>query len=266
MKKPTSRQPYLLSVKENILLTPHMRRLILTGSDLARFPATAPSSYVKLMFDRFGAPLSRAPDIDEKVLMRTYTVRYISTTKLELHLDMALHGDTVENGPASHWAKHARPGSTICVGGPGAGKPLFADHDWVVFAGDMSSLPAIANHLEHLTDNTRGYALLCIPDKRDIQPLIHPRNVDIHWLIDEDIPVIADNLASLSPHPGVPAYWIAAEFSLMRALRQVLTHTLSVSRDHSYISSYWRYGRAEDQHKIDKKHDSDAFEASLSTG
>ena len=263
MKKPNARRPYLLTVKDNVSLTPNMRRVILTGEDLARFPDTAPSAYIKLMFDRFGDPLQSPPEDNDTVLMRTYTVRKINSKSRELHVDMALHAENEQSGPASHWAQHAKTGSKICVGGPGSGKPLFANYDWVVFVGDITSLPAIANYLEVLPEDAKGHAFISVPSRQDIQPLIHPDNVELHWLVNADADETAGNVGSLRPCPGLPAYWVAAEFSVMRRLRKLVTQDMAVPREQVYISSYWHKGRAEDQHKIDKKADNEAFEAAL---
>ena len=47
----------------------------------------------------------------------------------------------------------------------------------------------------------------------------------------------------------------------MRGLRQLLVKERHVAHEQLYISSYWREGRSEDQHKVDKRKDAEAFEA-----
>ena len=49
----------------------------------------------------------------------------------------------------------------------------------------------------------------------------------------------------------------------MRAIRTWLKDDKEVAHEYIYISSYWKKGRSEDQHKIDKKQDSDAFAKTL---
>jgi NADPH-dependent ferric siderophore reductase len=44
----------------------------------------------------------------------------------------------------------------------------------------------------------------------------------------------------------------------MRALRSYYRTERGVDRDQIYLSSYWRAGRTEDQHKVDKQADSHA--------
>ena len=58
-----------------------------------------------------------------------------------------------------------------------------------------------------------------------------------------------------------PAAWVACEFSDMRALRQLLAKERRIPHDQLYISSYWREGRSEDQHKVDKRKDMEEYEA-----
>ncbi|EGU61267.1 utilization protein for catechol-siderophore, partial [Vibrio nigripulchritudo ATCC 27043] len=51
--------------------------------------------------------------------------------------------------------------------------------------------------------------------------------------------------------------WCATEFSTMRQLRKYFRNEREVERDEIYISSYWKQGRTEDQHKIDKRKDAE---------
>ena len=41
----------------------------------------------------------------------------------------------------------------------------------------------------------------------------------------------------------------------MRAIRSTLDEQFDVPRSQVYVTSYWRKGRSEDQHKIDKRED-----------
>jgi hypothetical protein len=49
----------------------------------------------------------------------------------------------------------------------------------------------------------------------------------------------------------------------MRAIRAWLKDEKAVAHECLYISSYWKKGRSEDQHKIEKKQDSEAFAKTL---
>ncbi|MBU2978120.1 siderophore-interacting protein [Alteromonas sp. C1M14] len=258
MKKKAPPRPICLSVVENNPITPHMRRIVLTGSALATYPAISTSAYIKLLFDLDGNPLDTPPSSKEAVQMRTYTIRALERQNKRLSIDMALHGEGSQEGPASHWAKHAQPGSSILVGGPGNGKPLAKHYDWVLFAGDMTSLPAIASHLEALPSNVHGYAVIQITSEEDKQLLKTPDNVQVKWVIGHGSQLV-ENVAQLPWLTGIPAIWAACEFSSMRGLRTLFRDQRQVPHSQLYISSYWREGRSEDQHKVDKRKDAEAF-------
>ena len=45
----------------------------------------------------------------------------------------------------------------------------------------------------------------------------------------------------------------------MRAIRSTLDVEFNVPRTQVYVTSYWREGRSEDQHKIDKREDAQQY-------
>lgn len=258
MKKHTPPRPVSLMVEKNSELTPNMRRIVLTGEALLDYPEITTSAYVKLLFDLQGKPLSAPPTSKDDILMRTYTIRDLDRQNKTMSIDMALHGNSCEDGPASHWAKHAQPGEHILIGGPGKTKPLGENYDWVLFAGDMTSLPAISAYLERLPKHTQGYAVIKITSEDDKQALTKPDNVALVWVVDDE-EKLADAVAQLPWPDGTPAIWAACEFSAMRELRTLFREQRQVAHSQIYISSYWRQGRSEDQHKIDKRIDAEAF-------
>ncbi|MGQ8365545.1 siderophore-interacting protein [Glaciecola sp. 1036] len=255
------RMPYLLTVDQSVQLTPNMRRIEFVGDDLKRFPEVQSGSYIKLLFNGYGEALTAPSTENQKVVMRTYTVREFDPVNLRLVVDFALHGDTVESGPASYWAKQATKGEQILVAGPGASKALASDYDWVLFMGDMTSLPAISNYLEELPTVTQGFVVIEVATKDDIQTLDLPDNMRIIWRIKEYGEDLPSALSAIEWLEGTPAVWVACEFSSMRTLRSILGSEYQVPRQQLYISSYWRQGRSEDQHKIDKRADQEAHQA-----
>ena len=87
-----------------------------------------------------------------------------------------------------------------------------------------------------------------------------PDAVEIIWETKATLPEV---VASLSWYEGLPAVWIACEFSDMRNIRRWLKDEKKLPHEQLYISSYWKKGRSEDQHKKEKRHDSEAFINSL---
>lgn len=260
MEKRQPRQPARLTVTEAIDLTPNMRRITLTGDALNDYPEITSTAYVKLMFDLQGQALTTSPESRDNVQMRTYTIRTLDQTNATMTIDMALHSEGVHGGPASHWAQHVQPGDSILVGGPGSSKGLADEFDWVLFAGDMTSLPAISTYLESLPADTKGYAVVQITSADDKQVLTKPDGIELIWISD-NASSLYNAVSQLTWFPGKPAVWAACEFSAMRELRQLFRNERGVSHEQLYISSYWREGRSEDQHKIDKRKDAEAFDA-----
>ena len=74
---------------------------------------------------------------------------------------------------------------------------------------------------------------------------------------------MSDALQRIDWQQGTPAVWVACEFSQMRKIRSWLKDEKEVPHSQVYISSYWREGRSEDQHKIDKRQDVEAFAQQL---
>lgn len=243
--------PYQLTVSQSQRISPNMQRVTLQGKDLAGFPTGHEGSYIKLLFPNEG---------DDNVIMRTYTIRNFKPCDLSLDIDFVLHGDTdKDSGPASTWAANTIPGDTIQMFGPGKIKTASLEADWFLFAGDMTALPAISCQLEQLPANAKGYAVLEINSEQDQQPLIKPEGIDIVWVTnphsDTNNTVLSDAVKTQPWLSGTPAIWAACEFTNMRLLRAYFKKDRQVSRDHLYISSYWKIGQTEDKHKIIKKQD-----------
>ncbi|GLX12176.1 siderophore-interacting protein [Pseudomonas straminea] len=240
--------PRTLQVIASTQVTPHMLRVTLGGGEIDSFPADQESAYIKLMFTAPGS---------DKNLVRTYTVRQQRVDQFDV--DFVLHEDA---GPASQWAMAARPGDSILVGGPGPKKLVDNSADWFLVIGDMTALPAISVNLEQLPADARGHAVIEVIDAQDIQPLRHPAGVELHWLINphpgQNPQLLVDHVRQLAWLPGRPSIWAACEFSGMRALRQHFREERQIDRKDLYISSYWKLGSSEDQHKTVKREDAEA--------
>lgn len=243
--------PRTLTVLANQRLSPSMVRVTLGGAGLDGFPPDFAGGYVKLML----APASAT----SKAVIRTYTIRHQRTDAIDV--DFALHGGEAA-GPATKWALDARPGDTITVGGPGLPKPLPQGRDFYLIAGDMTALPAISVNLAALPADARGFAAIEIQDEADRPDLVVPEGVQIEWLVNPEPglrpELLVDALRSAGRPEGALAGWAACEFSSMRALRDYLRGELGLGPADLYISSYWKHGLVEDDHKLVKREDAEA--------
>jgi len=243
MQKPA---PRTLEVIRGERVTPNMQRITLGGDGMGSFPKDQDGSYIKLIFPQESAA---------KPVVRTYTVS--AQRPDEIDVDFALHSSP---GPASAWSLSARAGDQILVGGPGPKKLINPSADWFLLAGDMTALPAIKVAAQYLPENAKGYLVLEVLEKSDVQTLEVPAGIDVQWIVNaapglSHTPLL-DQVKQLDWLSGQAAAWVACEFHSMRALRKYLKFERQLTKDYLYISSYWKMGRTEDQHKIDKREDS----------
>ncbi|MFC6631860.1 siderophore-interacting protein [Microbulbifer taiwanensis] len=244
MAKPKTRE---LKVLNSAYVTPHMLRITLGGEEMEGFPAQQESAYVKLVFPQPG---------EARPLMRTYTIRRQRAG--EIDIDFAIHDHA---GPASSWARGAQSGDCIQVGGPGARKLINPEADWFLLAGDMTALPAISVNLELLPESARGCAVIAVIDEADIQVLAHPPGIDIHWVVAARAEsaefAILEHIETLAWPDGQVSVWAACEFSEMQQLRSYFRQR-ELPSSHRYVSSYWKKGLSEEQHKVAKRDDAEA--------
>ena len=117
----------------------------------------------------------------------------------------------------------------------------------------MTALPAISVNLKRLPADARGHAVIEVIDRDDIQPLEAPANVDIHWLVNPHPGgrdnALLDRVKQLTWPDGRPSVWCACEFSNMRELRDHLRARPGIDRGNLYVSSYWKLGANENEHK-----------------
>lgn len=250
MNKPAGREAIVQSVVD---VTPHMRRIVFGGPGLADFPAEKEGGYVKLIFPDL--PRSK-PD---RPVMRTYSIRSHDAEAGEISVDFAMHNDT--GGIAIDWAARAVPGDVMPLAGPGNVKMAPEEADWYLIASDMTGLPAASCNLEMLPANAKGFAIFEITSEEDKQDIPAPPGMQIQWVV-EPAPQDLNNsllnaIKALDWPDGTPFVWTACEFDTMRALRSYYRVEKGVDKTKIYLSSYWRAGRTEDQHKVDKSKDAE---------
>ncbi len=264
MRKTTYRQLIVYSTNN---ITPNMQRIVFTGEALIDFPACQESAYIKLMFDAEGQPLTAIPEDNNntaKPRMRSYTIRDYNHQDQLLTVDFVLHGHGENPGLAGRWAEVAAPGD-IMIKGPGPKKLVDNSADWFLLVGDMTALPAICCNLEQLPSDARGYAIIEVTDARDKQSMQTPDGMEIIWLINADLDpetsLLTNTVKELEWLAGKPSVWTACEFSNMRQLRTYFKTERNLQRDDLYISSYWKKGFSDEQHKVAKRKDAEEWVA-----
>lgn len=256
--KPRRTPPRLVQVARVIDVTPHMRRIVLSGEELAGFPTDRQGAHVKVLIPRPGQEKPVLPTLgpngpqwppsDVRPFSRTYTIRRFNADAGELELDFVLHSP---GGPAAQWARKAQPGAFVGIAGPG-GRDAIPSADWVLFAGDESALPAIAAHLEMLPRTARGYALIEVADAAEEQVIDAPQGVEIIWLHRNRA---ASNRATQLeeavrsrpwPETGTVFAWISGEDAQVKAIRAYLRSERDLDRSAIHAVPYWKAGVAEE--------------------
>lgn len=259
----SKRAPYELMVEDVRLQTPHLRRIVLSGDALANFPDGFVGGYVKLLFDQAAphAPLRSIPAGGKpdfaSLLKRSYTVAAFDRAAKTLTLDFVCMAG---KGPATEWANHAQVGESLVVAGPGPVKMLDASSDWVLLCGDMTALPAIAANFQAMPEHMRGYAIIHVLSEADKVELSAPEGIEVQWIVNAAscATELVDAVRSKAWLPGRPGVWSASEFSIMRALRGYFRDEKQVPSSDLYISSYWKHGATDEEHKSARQSDSAA--------
>ncbi|MEM6412983.1 MAG: siderophore-interacting protein [Pseudomonadota bacterium] len=238
-------------------LTPHMIRVTLKSDLVTNFSESCPGAHLKLIVPAADqSPYDFAEFIDAgnfKKEMRTYTIRHIAPDAGTIDVDIAVHGDLGRVGP---WAQRAEVGDEIVISRCGSPKLITAGVKRIIAAADLTGFPALAAGLETLGPGVKVEAFVEIPGKDDQQPLNAPAGVDINWIIKADPYAPSTELIDVikaAPSPdGDTSIFVACEFSTVAELRRYFRHELKTEKSMRYISSYWKSGATEEEHKIAK--------------
>lgn len=241
-----------LTVTARQQLSKNMLRLTLQGDDLSGFPDDAEGAYFKLIF-----PSSDA----DKPIMRTYTVAKFRRAACEMDVDFMLHSsaDGVVDGVAAPWAMQAEIGAKMAIFGPGPATFINTQADWFLLAADMTALPALTANLALLPADALGHLVLEVLSEDDQLELPVPKAMQVHWVINphagSDASPLAQAIQQLSWFDGQVAAWAACEFKTMKKIRQYLKVDRAIEKSHLYVSSYWKLGLKEEEHKVAKSAD-----------
>lgn len=223
-------------------VTPKMLRLRLEGGDLAGFTSGAPDDHIKVF--------TAAADGREE--RRDYTPRRYDAAKNELLIDFALH----EAGPVTDWARNAKPGDTIEIGGPRGSIVVPDDFDWWLLIGDETALPAIGRRIEEASPGRKIISIVSVTDVSEEQLFdtmaVH-RAIWVHRPLEQadDPSHLVRALDVLDLPSGDGFVWIAAEANVARALRSRITDEMGHPAQWLKASGYWVKGQADTSMKVE---------------
>jgi NADPH-dependent ferric siderophore reductase len=250
-------------------LTPHLIRVVLGGRGFDDFiPKDFTDAYAKVVFVKDGVDVDALPQpltldsfnslpVDDRPVIRTYTVRRVDQDRREIWIDFVVHG---EHGVAGPWAAAAKPGQPAYLTSPNGAYAPDPAADWHLLAGDESAVPAISAALEALPDNAIGKVFIEVGGPDDEIALTAPPGVEVNWiyrggradLVPEDqagdnAPLIAAVKEAAWP-PGQVQVFIHGEAqTVMHNLRPYIRKERGVdAKWAASISGYWRRGRTEE--------------------
>jgi NADPH-dependent ferric siderophore reductase len=217
-----------------------MRRIILTGDDLATFISLAPDDHVKIF----------VPAGEGGEERRDYTPRRYDNAARTLTIDFALH----EAGPVTQWAIDARPGDLLAVAGPrGSAVVSPGVRRWLLI-GDETALPAIGRRIEESGPDAAITAVMTVSGSAEEQIFETRAQLTCHWVyrpLSEatDAARLLDRLEKMEIQPET-FIRVAAEASVVRAVR---AHLVDGGYPLNWIkaSGYWVQGKADATEKFE---------------
>jgi NADPH-dependent ferric siderophore reductase len=235
-----------LDVLNVLRISPHFVRVTLGGAQLDGFVSASFDDHFKLMLPAdahsalvlpaFGANGPQWPAAGVRPVMRDFTPRFHDPVKRELDVEFALHGE----GPASEWAAQAAKGQSVGVGGPRGSFIIPVDYDWHLLIGDETALPAISRRLEELPRGAVAMAVVLTEDAADRRVFHTNANVTEQWVSSAE--ELISTVRQLQLPAGEGFGWAAGEAKTIASVRQVLTGTHGMQKDHLRTAAYWKRG------------------------
>lgn len=234
-------------------LSPTLRRIVFTGDSLKDFVSASFDDHIKMFFHAdptFPVVLPELterglifPEVESKPIARDYTPRYFNTDKGELTIDFVLH----ETGYATTWAKQAKVGQELGIGGPRGSmvQPLAFEH--YVLIGDDTAIPAIARRLEELPTHAHALVWIEVESEQDRVDLHSAADVQVHWLYRQgqqagQLTLFLEALAAHQFSDHDFHTWIAAETHVARQLRKEMLEKYGAQKQWTKASGYWKKG------------------------
>ena len=240
MRHDTRRRTLTVEAIES--LTPRMLRIQFRSTELRDFVSVSPDDHIKLFFPSQGAGEAQKRD---------FTPRSFDTESGQLAIDFALH----DAGPAVAWARAARVGDTLMIGGPRGSAVLADDFDWYLLIGDETALPAIGRRVEEGAADVAVITAVVVSDEAEAQhfqtgaawtPLWAYRSAGGDGAAD-----LLRVLDGLALPEGEGFVWIAAESGVARAVRRYMIENRGHPPKWIKAAGYWRRGAADAHERIE---------------
>lgn len=225
----TRAETYAARVCARERLSAHLVRLVLDGLD--DFASTGvPDEWVGLV-------------VPGQFQSRYYTVRRWAEGRLTL--DVVVH----DEGLVTEWASGDCVGDRVTVTEPRGSFAPPPEARWLLLAGDLTALPAMARIVETVTTvPVRVWA-----EVADELPGYLPPGTDVTWLTppgDGDS-ALGEAVTAIDWPDGDGYFWMAGESAQMRAIRKHLMRERRLPAPAYDVMGYWRAGTARQPRAVD---------------
>lgn len=215
-------------------VTPNLLRLRMVSPTVFEDAVAVPTSYL-----RFWVP---DPDGSKTEYQRAYTMTEMDPDTGHFTIDVVLHEPS---GPASKWARSAKPGDSVPVmslGSPGFTVPEDPPAGYLLI-GDAAATPAINGIIGVVPQDIPIEVYLEQHDESDLLIPIaeHPR-LNLHWVAREDTASLA---AAIESRDWSDWYcWVTPEAGSLKHLRTRLRDEFGFPKSELHAQAYWTQGRA----------------------
>jgi NADPH-dependent ferric siderophore reductase len=249
-------------------LSPHLRRVTFVAPRIADVVTAGPDQRIKVLLappngDEITLPTGPewypkwcAQPVEERFIMRTYTVRALRAEVAELDIEFVLHG---VNGPASAWVSQAQPGEQVGLILPFAVDTtstkglLQSGVDYVppatsvrrILVADETALPALAGILEQLPAAVHATVFVEVPDTADIRDLPTPGGATITWVTPDTGLSLFETLKCADLPFDADFAWVAGESSMIKSVRRHLVNAIGMPKAAISFQGYWKRGEAQ---------------------
>ncbi|MER7250900.1 siderophore-interacting protein [Kribbella sp. NPDC000426] len=241
-------------------LSPHLRRVTFVAPRIAEAVTAGPDQRIKVLLAPPNGTAIKLPSgpewyaewcaqpVDDRFIMRTYTIRALRPEVAELDVEFVLHG---VNGPASAWVSEAQPGDEVGLLLPFAVDTtstkglLHSGVDYVppassvrrILVADETALPAVAGILEELPTGVHATVFIAVPDVADVRPLPG----EVTWVTDGSL---LEALKSAELPFEADYAWVAGESSMIKSVRRHLVNVVGMPKASISFQGYWKRGEA----------------------
>lgn len=252
-EKRPERKVRLAQVSDIQILSHHLKRFVLSGTDFEDFPQGQEGAHVKVLFPHPGEAL---PNLDIKsqnsAVKRSYTIREFNSETKELVLDFVVNR---HNGPATNWASQAKLGDYIGIAGPGLRKLTNFEANSYLLVGDITAVNAVNGYTKFIPKQATLKALVTVPTRNDIIDMDTYENLQLVWRVEDEDPLdIAQSVKVLAADMNKDSQvFIGLEARALRSVKSMLLSELAFNRLHIHATGYWKKGLDADRFGADKR-------------